>query len=144
MRLLTLATLGFNHIGQNLAYTSIAEALQIDVSQVEKWVIDSVFLSPFPLFSLILNCESLSHSYWTLTRQTLSNIAEPLRRSLLRPIVRKRAMGNSREAYDGLESQSSESYRRHKRRKENGRTNSRCFICVDITSSCSLASVDYK
>jgi len=53
-------------------------------------------------------------------------------------------MGNPREAYDGLESQSSESYRRHKRRKENGRTSSRYFIRVDITSSCSLASVDYK
>ncbi|KAL9713095.1 hypothetical protein Ac2012v2_004336 [Leucoagaricus gongylophorus] len=42
IRLLTLATLGFNNIGQNLAYTNIAEALQINVSQVEKWVIDII------------------------------------------------------------------------------------------------------
>jgi len=88
MRLLTLATLGFNNIGQNLAYTSIAEALQIDISQVEKWVIDSVFLSPSsPLLPPFLNCESLSYPYWTLTRQTLSNITKPLRRSLLCSIV---------------------------------------------------------
>lgn len=43
MRLLTLATLGFRNIGQNLPYTKIAEALQVDVSEVEKWVIDGRF-----------------------------------------------------------------------------------------------------
>ncbi|KAF9450675.1 hypothetical protein P691DRAFT_700875 [Macrolepiota fuliginosa MF-IS2] len=42
MRLLTLATLGFKNIGQNLPYTTIAEALQVDVSEVEKWVIDVI------------------------------------------------------------------------------------------------------
>lgn len=44
MRLLTLATLGFKNIGQNLPYVKIAEALQVDVSEVEKWVIDGMFL----------------------------------------------------------------------------------------------------
>ncbi|KAF5363986.1 hypothetical protein D9756_000250 [Leucocoprinus leucothites] len=42
MRLLTLAALGFKNIGQNLPYTKIAEALQVDVSEVEKWVIDII------------------------------------------------------------------------------------------------------
>jgi hypothetical protein len=43
MRLLTLAALGFKNIGQNLPYASIAEALQVDISEVEKWVIDSKY-----------------------------------------------------------------------------------------------------
>ncbi|KAK7470302.1 hypothetical protein VKT23_001733 [Stygiomarasmius scandens] len=42
IRLLTLASLGFKHVGQNLPYTKIAETLQVDVSQVEKWVIDVI------------------------------------------------------------------------------------------------------
>jgi len=42
MRLLTLATLGFKNIGQNLPYAKIAEALQVDISEVEKWVIDVI------------------------------------------------------------------------------------------------------
>ncbi len=48
MRLLTLATLGFKNIGQNLSYTKIAEALQVDVSEVEKWVIDGMFSCHIP------------------------------------------------------------------------------------------------
>lgn len=43
MRLLALATLGFKNIGQNLPYAKIAEALQVDISEVEKWVIDGMF-----------------------------------------------------------------------------------------------------
>ncbi|KAJ3739827.1 PCI domain-containing protein [Lentinula detonsa] len=37
---LPLASLGFKNIGTNLSYTKIAEAIQVDVSEVEKWVID--------------------------------------------------------------------------------------------------------
>ncbi|KAJ3572262.1 hypothetical protein NP233_g3202 [Leucocoprinus birnbaumii] len=42
MRLLTLAALGFKNVGQNLPYSKIAEALEVDVSEVEKWVIDII------------------------------------------------------------------------------------------------------
>ncbi|KXN92352.1 Eukaryotic translation initiation factor 3 subunit M [Leucoagaricus sp. SymC.cos] len=42
MRLLTLAALGFKNIGQNLPYATIAETLQVDVVEVEKWVIDII------------------------------------------------------------------------------------------------------
>ncbi|KAJ3984236.1 PCI domain-containing protein [Lentinula detonsa] len=42
IRLLTLASLGFKNIGTNLSYTKIAEAIQVDVSEVEKWVIDVI------------------------------------------------------------------------------------------------------
>jgi hypothetical protein len=54
MRLLTLAALGFKNIGQNLSYVKIAEALEVDISEVEKWVIDSM-LSFFRVQSLSLN-----------------------------------------------------------------------------------------
>ncbi|GAW01027.1 pci domain-containing protein [Lentinula edodes] len=40
IRLLTLASLGFKNIGTNLPYAKIAEAIQVDASEVEKWVID--------------------------------------------------------------------------------------------------------
>ena len=40
IRLLTLAALAFKHVGQNLPYTKIAEAVQIQPSEVEKWTID--------------------------------------------------------------------------------------------------------
>ncbi|KAF9006663.1 hypothetical protein BDQ17DRAFT_1324641 [Cyathus striatus] len=42
IRLLTLASLGFKHVGLNLSYTDIAEALQVEPSDVEKWVIDVI------------------------------------------------------------------------------------------------------
>jgi len=42
IRLLTLASLAFKHIGQNLSYSKVAEALQVDPSEVEKWVIDVI------------------------------------------------------------------------------------------------------
>ncbi|TFK43819.1 hypothetical protein BDQ12DRAFT_643487 [Crucibulum laeve] len=42
IRLLTLASLGFKHVGQNLPYSKVVEALQVDASEVEKWVIDVI------------------------------------------------------------------------------------------------------
>ncbi|PPQ92379.1 hypothetical protein CVT25_008729 [Psilocybe cyanescens] len=42
IRLLTLASLASSHIGQNLSYSKVAEGLQVDPSEVEKWVIDVV------------------------------------------------------------------------------------------------------
>ncbi|KAJ3911423.1 hypothetical protein F5877DRAFT_9775, partial [Lentinula edodes] len=38
--LLTLVSLGFQNIGKNLPYVQIAEAIQVDASEVEKWIID--------------------------------------------------------------------------------------------------------
>ncbi|EDR12258.1 uncharacterized protein LACBIDRAFT_311474 [Laccaria bicolor S238N-H82] len=42
IRLLTLASLGCQYIGNNLPYSKIAESLQVDLSEVEKWVIDVI------------------------------------------------------------------------------------------------------
>ncbi|TFY82705.1 hypothetical protein EWM64_g1301 [Hericium alpestre] len=42
MRLLSLASLGFQNIGSDLPYSKIASALQVDPSEVEKWVIDVI------------------------------------------------------------------------------------------------------
>ncbi|TFK55641.1 PCI-domain-containing protein [Heliocybe sulcata] len=42
IRLLTLASLGFNNIGKDLPYAKIAETLEVEPSQVEKWVIDVI------------------------------------------------------------------------------------------------------
>lgn len=50
IKLLTLSSLAFKYIGQNLPYSEIAEALKIDTSEVEKWAIDGklniLFLPP--------------------------------------------------------------------------------------------------
>jgi translation initiation factor 3 subunit M len=45
IRLLTLASLGFQNIGKDVPYSTIASALQVDQSQVEKWVIDGTVSS---------------------------------------------------------------------------------------------------
>ncbi|KAL7282660.1 hypothetical protein ACG7TL_004133 [Trametes sanguinea] len=42
IRLLTLATLGFQNMGRDVPYSVIASALQVDPSQVESWVIDVI------------------------------------------------------------------------------------------------------
>ena len=46
IRLLTLASLGFQNIGKDVPYATLASALQVDQSEVEKWVIDGM-PSPF-------------------------------------------------------------------------------------------------
>ena len=40
IRLLTLASLAFQHVGQNVPYSEIAAVLQVDITEVEKWAID--------------------------------------------------------------------------------------------------------
>ena len=50
IKLLTLSSLAFKYIGQNLPYSDIAEALKIDTSEVEKWAIDGKLHFPLPLF----------------------------------------------------------------------------------------------
>ncbi|OJT15468.1 Eukaryotic translation initiation factor 3 subunit M [Trametes pubescens] len=42
IRLLTLATLGFQNMGRDVPYSVIASALQVEPSQVESWVIDVI------------------------------------------------------------------------------------------------------
>jgi translation initiation factor 3 subunit M len=42
IRLLTLASLGFQNIGKDVPYATLASALQVDQSEVEKWVIDGM------------------------------------------------------------------------------------------------------
>ncbi|KAF9464796.1 hypothetical protein BDZ94DRAFT_1307517 [Collybia nuda] len=42
IRLLTLASLAFTHVGYDLPYSKIAEALQVDSANVEKWAIDVI------------------------------------------------------------------------------------------------------
>ncbi|KAI0832776.1 PCI-domain-containing protein [Trametes gibbosa] len=42
IRLLTLATLGFQNMGRDVPYSVIATALQVEPSQVESWVIDVI------------------------------------------------------------------------------------------------------
>ena len=58
IRLLTLASLGFQKVGQHVSYSQVAETLQVDISEVEKWIIDgesyhspssSAILTPYQL-----------------------------------------------------------------------------------------------
>ncbi|KAF9651741.1 PCI-domain-containing protein [Thelephora ganbajun] len=42
IRLLTLASLGFQNIGKDVPYATLASALQVDQSEVERWVIDVI------------------------------------------------------------------------------------------------------
>ena len=42
IRLLTLASLGFQNIGKDVPYATLASALQVDQSEVERWVIDGM------------------------------------------------------------------------------------------------------
>ncbi|KAG5639667.1 hypothetical protein H0H81_005850 [Sphagnurus paluster] len=42
IRLLTLASLAFHYVGRDLPYSKVAEALQVDVAEVEKWAIDVI------------------------------------------------------------------------------------------------------
>ena len=42
--MLTLASLGFQNIGKDVPYATLASALQIDQSEVERWVIEGMIL----------------------------------------------------------------------------------------------------
>ena len=43
IRLLTLASLGFQNIGKDVPYATLASTLHVDQSEVERWVIDGAF-----------------------------------------------------------------------------------------------------
>jgi hypothetical protein len=49
IRLLSLADLGFQNIGQDLPYAHVAAVLQVPPSEVERWVIDGSFYFIPPL-----------------------------------------------------------------------------------------------
>ena len=68
--MLTLASLGFQNIGKDVPYATLASALQVDQSEVEKWVIDGT-LSPF-LYAPTLTDTALSDSCWPGFRKALS------------------------------------------------------------------------
>ena len=51
IRLLTLVSLGFQNIGKGVSYATLASALQVDQSEVERWVIDGIF-PPFASASI--------------------------------------------------------------------------------------------
>lgn len=44
MRLLVFASIGFQRIGQKLSYSEIAKALQIQISEVERYTVDGKFI----------------------------------------------------------------------------------------------------
>lgn len=58
IRLLTLASLGFQNIGKDVPYATIASDLQVDPSEVERWVIDGE-VSPFAFTSVPLTPPSV-------------------------------------------------------------------------------------
>lgn len=80
MRLLCLATLGFQNIGRDLTYSAIASEIQVDLSEVEKWVIDgrqclstnstAIDFKPFYLLPLVIRAGLLSGKL-SQTSQTL-------------------------------------------------------------------------
>lgn len=54
IRLLSLATLGFQNVGRDLSYVTVASTVQIQESEVERWVIDGKlrFQPPVLIYSL--------------------------------------------------------------------------------------------
>jgi translation initiation factor 3 subunit M len=65
IRLLTLASLGFQNIGKDVPYATLASALQVDQSEVEKWVIDGtlslfVYASTPPTSRLVIRAGLVS------------------------------------------------------------------------------------
>ena len=56
IRLLTLTSLGFQNIGKDVPYATLASALQVDQSEVEKWVIDGTLLPLIHTFILPTSC----------------------------------------------------------------------------------------
>jgi translation initiation factor 3 subunit M len=81
IRLLALADLGFQNIGQDLPYARVAATLQVTPSEVERWVIDG---SPAPLifsnrWSLTLDLSFLTAIRAGLLTGKLAQPAQTLR-----------------------------------------------------------------
>ena len=58
IRLLALADLGFQNIGQDLPYAQVAAALQVAPTEVERWVIDGPSALALPLAPPITDADS--------------------------------------------------------------------------------------
>ena len=135
IRLLTLATLGFQNMGRDVPYSSIASALQIEPAQVESWVIDgaspTLFPPPKPSYSL-------AHAFRTPPpphsdsrepphRQALPDRPNAARHPRVAARVRARAVGAPREAPPRVEGGPRERARdcrrepQEERRRERGR-----------------------
>lgn len=68
IRLLTLASIAFKNVGQDLPYAEIASALQVDPSEVEKWAIDGEIF-PLPIHKRTLTANN--PLYFTVIRAGL-------------------------------------------------------------------------
>jgi len=95
IKLLTLASLAFKYIGQNLPYTEIAEALKIDNSEVEKWVIDGKLRFFPPLYSDIHGCLAVIRAglVWGKLSQTTQSLQ----------VIRSTSRTFEREQWQALE-----------------------------------------
>lgn len=103
IRLLTLASLAFKYIGQNLSYSKVAEALQVDPSEVEKWVIDGTKLSPY-LSSWINPFSIYSHPRWSRMGQAFADYTKPPHLSCDVSFIREGTMAGFGKATIGVES----------------------------------------
>ena len=71
IRLLSLATLGFQNVGADLSYATVASTIQIQESEVERWVIDG--MPPLFILSAQLSCSPILLSLSTFTKHYLNN-----------------------------------------------------------------------
>ncbi|KAJ3537721.1 hypothetical protein NM688_g6635 [Phlebia brevispora] len=90
IRLLSLTTLAFQNIGRDLTYSVIADLLQVEVSQVERWVIDGI------------------HSRRPGDRKALPDIANVPYHPRKGARIRARTVGGTREASECMEDWTSE------------------------------------
>lgn len=97
IKLLTLSSLAFKYIGQNLPYSEIAEALKIDISEVEKWVIDGELYFPTPLFNFHLYSRFLAVIRAGLVWGKLSQTTQSLQ------VIRSTSRTFEREQWQALE-----------------------------------------
>ena len=102
IRLLSLTTLAFQNIGRDLPYSSIAEVLQVEPSQVERWVIDGKLHATI---HTTIQTKFSPHSAprWTRRWQALADLTDLPHRTRLSPCVRARAVAGPREAARGVE-----------------------------------------
>ena len=94
IRLLTLTSLGFQNIGKGVSYATLASALKIDESEVEKWVIDG---APSPSHTRPPHRHHFSDPCWLGIRKTLSILSSLPYHSFDLTSFRTRTMGRSRK-----------------------------------------------
>lgn len=100
--LLSLTTMAFQNIGRDLPYSSIAEVLQVEPSQVERWVIDG---------KSMLNASACNGTYrlsrsaprWSRRRQALTDLSNIPRYPRFSARIRAQSMGGTGEAVGSME-----------------------------------------